>query len=845
MLSFEEFASLPASEKVVLCTIEATQGVKIFSLAGSVYSKVVSHFVTSVKESVVPLIKASSPVLNPGEWFFEPKTMTLYVRTYLDANPKTTTLTLTYRIFMANLPQILPWDFASGDYVEWDARISSIGSLGQQLDDENTGVVTESSSSISLVNTDGFFDEVFDTLIFENQKVKFYSWSPRIPLSQARPLFEGIIESKSYSSDLATFKIKDYIYLLKNTVKLDVFSAADGNVLDSMIGKPKRRIYGRADSVKCTSLDCVLKGMPITGVISGTIDLDAVIGTGTLFLTELSPGDQLTFTQDDVEIKLSVDTIQSNTQLTLGSKSEVTFLNIAPTLKPDIPPKRKNRFWQIAGHKLHQPSTTVTSVLSANRIRVANAAGFFVGDQVTVGTTLITVRRVSGNVIVLSQSITPYPSIGTAVVKSPVSAVYLDDKKLFITRDWILHNNPTGAVIEFNQLAEFNIAPQKQITVNLSFVSGTRDVTTTAVVDLRTLVKPNDWIRKNKATESTWYEVLMVSEQKITLRTNFVGVTEVFSAYVRPVEMISDESLVTVDCIGAENAEGAWIETPSDAVRHLVLNDAGFEQVNEASFLTARSDCPYIISMVIPEDLGDDAPDVKSVVTQINESVFGSVYGHDSVLSFSILNAEKPATMSPIKDDDIVSWTIETDQQIVNEVKVNYRPFVDKISGMSAFRTKKFQSDFVDRMMGIKNTMERTIYLYEDDKAEIIAQRFAFYNSLSNCKIRLSGKLSLATLNVNDKIFLSLDRLFKRYGSLDRMKIGIVSGYKNNGSDVELEVIDLGNTFNRVPSIAANDASPYSAGIREEIVRNGYILDNDTLTPDNTSEDSLGNNLIG
>jgi len=72
-----------------------------------------------------------------------------------------------------------------------------------------------------------------------------------------------------------------------------------------------------------------------------------------------------------------------------------------------------------------------------------------------------------------------------------------------------------------------------------------------------------------------------------------------------------------------------------------------------------------------------------------------------------------------------------------------------------------------------------------------------------------------------------------------------VSGFSTNGLDYTLNIIDLGNTFNRVPSIAPNDQAEYTSATRDEVLKYGFILDNLSLTPDNTSETDLGTNLIG
>jgi hypothetical protein len=109
----------------------------------------------------------------------------------------------------------------------------------------------------------------------------------------------------------------------------------------------------------------------------------------------------------------------------------------------------------------------------------------------------------------------------------------------------------------------------------------------------------------------------------------------------------------------------------------------------------------------------------------------------------------------------------------------------------------------------------------------------------------VKAKLNLALTSVNDKIFIELDRLYRRYGGRDRRKVGIVTAVKKNGLDTDVEFTDLGNIFNRIPSIAPNTANDYASATRNEVVQWGYVLDNDTLTPLVSSELELGNNLIG
>jgi hypothetical protein len=327
--------------------------------------------------------------------------------------------------------------------------------------------------------------------------------------------------------------------------------------------------------------------------------------------------------------------------------------------------------------------------------------------------------------------------------------------------------------------------------------------------------------------------------------SNFGGSTGAVSAQYKNVDYIDDDALILVSCYGLESG-GAWVKTPADCVKYILETDSLFTQIDTTAFDKANAVCDYIVSLPLPARVGDGLPSIRDTISQINSSVFGSLFTTaDFLLSYSILNSSKPSSLVTLKDDDILSMSMETKNQIANQVICSYRPQVDFSTGEDVFEVYEFNSGFVDRLSGIKKTDEITLYLYEDDKSQIIAQRYAFFKSLSLSRVRVRSSLNLATKSLNDKIYLELDRLYKRYGGRDRRKIGVISSITKDGFGVEVEFNDLGGIYNRVPSIAPASQAIYASASRDEVAKYGFILDNDTETPDASSEAELGNILIG
>lgn len=846
-MTFEEAALLPRSEKITLVTMLAEAGAKLFDVyAGSIYSRNVDCHVDLIKQDGDELESvASIGLVVEGKFFYSFTERKVYFELNGSISPLDSDVSIVYKFHFSDAPVILPNDLSSGEPIEWLPYLTNIGSVGQRLDDESTGIVLESSSSVNLIN-DGLFDDTFDVLVWENKTVEFYSWFPITPITESRKIFEGVVESKDYESQAVSFKVKDFVYRLRDFVNLDLFSDSDGSLAPSLLATPKRRVYGQVKQMKCAGLDNVLDGLTLNGtgtILAGELVLN---GTGTSFFTQLSPGDELIFVVQGIELKFGVESIQSDIQATLNKEPELSIVNATIKNNPNAQYRQSNRRWHIAGHKLREPVATITNVIANNRFEVDTTEDIFSGDKVLIGTDLISVRRVSGNEIVTQNAVSPLPVISDTLTKLPIQNVYFGSRELVYARDWT-YLNTTEAIIEISELAEFNITQEKSLGVPVTFTNGSRSITTVSTVDFRSILKASDWLRKNSIVsgEGDYYEILEVKEQEIILRTVYTGSTATTTSLVKAVDYINDDSLITCSCLGLE-VDGQWIKTPSDVVRHLILNDAGFGSVVEPSFEKAKADCDYIVSIVLPETLEAEPPSIRDSITKINESVFGSLYGDSSLsISYGILNAEKPVSSEVLTDTDILSFTTESTTEIYNNIKVNYRPFVDFFTGTDTFETLNYNSGFVDKRIGIKSTNERTIYLYEDDKAEIIAQRIALFKSMSNTKLTVKGKMNLFLKVVNDKMFLSLDRLYKRLGGGDRLKIGIVTSVKRSQTEAEIVISDLGNIFNRVPSIAPNDATDYLLAGQEEKARWGYVLDNQVLTADPSTEEGLGNGIIG
>lgn len=850
-MNYNEFASLPISSKVVLCHIYASKRLAVFEVfSGSVYRRQVSHFVSSVDEDGTSLTQASNTSLSAGQFYYDIQGGYLYVRMSDDSNPKTKNVVVDYKFFFSSIPIALPHDLGSGDEVYYEGRLKKNSPTNKELDDEQIGIVLETATNVSIENTDGYFDQLYDTLIFENKRIVLWSWSELILLSKKQVLFDGFIQHKKFGNTVS-FSCKDSIYSLRKNIDAENFSENDGNIPERYLNKPKRRLFGRFKQLQCTPVDAVLDGFQLTGTVSSITLTRNLSGVGTNFLDEVSPDDEIIFF-DEYDTKIfTVESITSDTLLTLSSEPE-TAVSGSVLCKPARPWRKKNRNWHIAGHKLRAPSTTITDSRAPNRFVVSDVSDFEAGDLIEVNGEEAFILRISQNLIVLSANLQAgKPDNGWSVTKNPLTKAYAKGSEIFINRDWTVNNGANNAILQLDELTEFNIAREITTTYTLNFTNGTRQMTRTGY-DLTQVLQSRDWIRIDNVSYPTWYEVLSVvydpdtDTSTITTRTNYIGPTGASTARIKNVDLIDDDSVICVDCIGQER-NGAWIKTASDAVKDIIENDLGLSNIDTDSFIESDFDAPFVLSYAIPEEIGGNKTKIRDVISNINKSVFGSLtINNNFQFKYQVLTPEKPTDLELIKDDDIIGVSsINSKNEIVRKVSSSYSFFADKFTGDKSFELYEFENDFVDKLVGVQSELEIDTYLFYLDDAKTIAQRYALYNSLSQSTLTIRGKLNLALKSLNDKIYIQLDRLYKRFGSVSNRKIGIINKVSNDGRNVELKVNDLGNTFNRVGNIADDSSNDFTSADDDEKIKNGYIVDDDILTPDTSDDSSIYSNLIG
>lgn len=854
MSTYADFQAQEVSEKTGLIQVDPAKRLIGFSLdSGSVY--VLSSFdfavILSIEDSGVALTEVASKAAITAGTFYNDKTNSqLFLQTSDSANPNGKFLAMVFRLFFSDTDDVaLANDLSTGFEVEWLNLAQPVSSFNASLDNRSRaqiGVSIETKGKLEFFNDRDFWNSRYDKLIWENKRVSVYSWNKGLDVSEAKKIFAGIIVGKSWNHTSVSFDIRDLIGELKAEISLpEIKDIATDRVPSNLKEARQRRIYGNVFGYRPTNIDQLVnndfEGFPLTGTASVTKLGTAITGVSTVFLKELTPGDEIKFTTT-AERAYTIESISSDTAAVISEGFEEDDQSGANVfVVPSHPKRYMNREYILAHHKLKQPETTVSGSVSSNRIKVADAATLFEDDPITVGGEVTAIQRFfSVDGLKLTSNLIIPPAVGTAVVRPSVTNVRLDQRDLVATRDYTFDPDAAPSTFTLDELAEFNVAPIRVLSgTSVAFSTATRTVTgvgTSFKADLR----PGDWLRVR--ANAAFFEILQInSDTELILRTLPSYTDTDIGEYKAPNVYTEGEggddivpTVLTCDILGKtkdETKTGDFITTAADIVED-ILEEAGLgSEINTSEFDTASIIAPQRLGVVHPPEFSSrKSIKFRDMINRVNKSVFGALFQDEDLLfSYSVLAPNKPGTLLKIKEDDVIQrfQVISRSDQIVKKAIVNYKfqehdPFAvepsnsveEKESDIGKFLTKTDAIKTVD-----------TLLAFQAD-ARIMASRWSFLFELAQTTIAFKTKLQGARSSLTDSVEFSHERLFERFGSTDKRKIGSIQSISKSTTETSMTLTDLNSAFTRVANITPNTAEDFDEATDDEKAFNGYITDN-------------------
>lgn len=852
-MEYSDFTKFTSSEKEGLVVAQAAKRLLGFSLhLGNTYKLSAFDYVLAatggIKVSGIALTEVGSfDSLVAGSFYNDREDKILYVWMSDSSNPNASFVHATIRFFFSQGGRQLPNDLGTGFDVYWLPLLRGTSDFGSELDNQNLlGTAIEGQGSVQFINDPNFWADKYDKLYFENQECSVYSWSPRVPITEAKLLFKGKIQSKSWSLESVAFQIKDIFNELRAKVGLTDLSAYVGaKIPDSQKQYKQRRLYGYVKGHRPSNIDQIVAGFELTGTVSITAGTVAVTGVGTQFLKELSIRDEIRF-GDDTR-KFSIATITSDTAMTISSPYiGVEKVNSAFSLTRAGNPKRYvNRQFLVAGHQLKEPSTTVMGVILPNIFTVASADDIEPGDVILVDGEEAVVSSIAGTTIHLVANLSSLPFSGDPVVRPAIDSVYINDRLLTRTRDYTY--SASAATITLDELAEFNVAPSIPMKGTVNFTSASRSVTGSGT-QFNSDVKVGGWVAADG--QGDFFEVLSIeSDTALTLRTAATYTTSGPGKQKDVVVYDEGKTVLSCNAMGSTLnglSTGVYIKTGPDMARHLLTLAGLSGSLDTASFDAAAELVPQRLGLAIPATVADKkAPAYRDVITAINRSIFGAiVLSDDFEIKYSLLTPEKPVSAMGFMEADTLAFSVESvSDKIASTVKINYNNREYEVTGAAtAFDTAIYSSDAATYLAETEKEFSLDTYLINQVDAEIYASRWALIYETAFNSIKIDTALQASGVSVNDRVRFKHEKLFERIGSTDNERIFSVLGMKRNITRAKMELEDLANTFARCGAITEDTAPDFDESTASELLTNGFITDSFGMI-DNDQE-TAGTNLI-
>lgn len=469
--TYTEYRDSVASEKILLVHLEATTRLYNFVVDGTHYSRVTPYFVNKVSNGYNQLTRVDTidELIDNTRFFFDVTNMKLFL---FEFDTLVDEIIVSYRLFLSSAPINLPWNLSdsSSHEVEYSPRIQSAPVFKSEMTQGRKGINLIGKGTLALDNTDGYFDNIYDTLIFENKKVDVYSYNRDLASTEALAIFRGTITAKSFSSSKVNFSLTDDLYALDSEISGTQFG-------DLVVDNPNnymRKVFGQVDNMRVQSIDQSKKTRTLTGTLKLERDSKYVRGNGTSFLSQLSIGDSIQVGEDTYD----VNRILTDEYLEMSDASYFDSTSYIGNYTSETPSPIYNRIFHVTDHAIKEWSTTISSITARNRVVVTSIVGFKAGDIVVVdGNERKTIKRISGNTFVFTTSLNLTYGPGSIITRDVISKIAYSETGREITKtDTTINNDVNGCTFTLSQDAEINATPVQTLNSFASFVQGYRKI---------------------------------------------------------------------------------------------------------------------------------------------------------------------------------------------------------------------------------------------------------------------------------------------------------------------------------------------------------------------------------
>jgi hypothetical protein len=300
--TYAEYQELETSRKIGLVVQEVSRQLVGWVLdSGSTYK--LENFehsvIVSIEDSGVLYTEVSSVATvgaTPGSWYLDRDAKTLYLQASDSSNPNSRFLALTFKEYYANSAINAPHDLSTGFDVSWLPLLRTTSAFGVELDNQRSqlGFAVEGRGSVTYINDKDYWVSRFDKFTWEGGKTLVYSWNKELPITEAKLIYRGTVQAKSYSESDVSFQLRDFLNDLRANIELDTLGdLVDATASASFKRSLQRQVYGKINGFRPQNIDQSVfdVGYELVGTVSSVTGNNTINCSGTEFTQDLRKDD--------------------------------------------------------------------------------------------------------------------------------------------------------------------------------------------------------------------------------------------------------------------------------------------------------------------------------------------------------------------------------------------------------------------------------------------------------------------------------------------------------------------------------------------------------------------------
>ena len=245
--TFNKLISIANTQKIFLAEIEPSHFIENWTLySGSIYYNDLKTIfrnnkggidVQNVYEDGSILSEATSIAgVTAGKWFY--KDGILYVRAS-SGDIYSKTIVANYKFYFTDVGEKGDSTGVIFNDCFYEPRILAIPEISQKKTDFFWGISIITDGSLSLDNRDGYFDNMYEKLAWDNKPITIYAGGENLPYSEYQKMFSGIISDKNLSVSMFDFAFIDRKSEWETNIPLNSFNQTNYPwLLDDNVGKP-------------------------------------------------------------------------------------------------------------------------------------------------------------------------------------------------------------------------------------------------------------------------------------------------------------------------------------------------------------------------------------------------------------------------------------------------------------------------------------------------------------------------------------------------------------------------------------------------------------------------------